>query len=133
MRHRRHYSLEEARAELPWLTSQLATMRRARARLSDAEARKALAALAPGNGGGHAGKEAGDAFVTLQAGVGALAEREIVLRDIDRGLIDFPAMRDGQEIYLCWVDGEPDIGFWHELDAGFAGRTPLEEPGAATE
>lgn len=126
MRHHRHYSLEEARAELPWLTTQLATMRRARTRLSDAEARHALAEVAPGNGGGHAGRTVGDAFVTLQAGVAALAEREIVLRDLDRGLIDFPAIRDGHEVYLCWLDGEPDIGYWHELDAGFAGRAPLE-------
>jgi hypothetical protein len=126
MRHRRHYTLEDARAELPWLTGQLATMRRARTRLSDAEARQALAEVAPGNGGGHAGKAVGDAFVTLQAGVTALAEREIVLRDLDRGLIDFPAIRDGHEVYLCWLDGEPDITYWHELDAGFAGRAPLE-------
>ena len=53
------------------------------------------------------------------------AERDIVLRDLDRGLIDFPAVREGREVYLCWVDGEDDIAFWHDLDAGYAGRQPL--------
>ena len=51
--------------------------------------------------------------------------RGIVLRDLDRGLIDFPSLRDGREVYLCWIDGETDIGFWHELDAGYAGRQEL--------
>jgi hypothetical protein len=125
MRHRRHYTLEEARAELPWLRSKLALMRRARAQLSDEDARQALAALAPGNGGGHAGKATGDAFLELQRAVGALDEREIVLRDLERGLVDFPSLLDGREVYLCWVDGEADIGFWHELDAGYRGRQPL--------
>src|SRR5690242_20307665 len=77
MRHRRHYSLAEARAELPRLRALLAGMRRARTRLSDEEARKALAALAPANGGGHAGKAAGDAFLELQRAVATLDEREI--------------------------------------------------------
>ena len=47
------------------------------------------------------------------------------MRDIDRGLIDFPAIRDGAEVYLCWLVDEDEIGFWHERDAGFAGRRPL--------
>jgi len=125
MRHRRHYTLEEARALLPWLRRRLAEMRDARSKLSNAEGKRALAALAPGNGGGHAGTAAGDAFLVLQRAVGALEEREIVLRDLDRGLVDFPALREEREIYLCWVHGENDIGFWHELDAGYAGRQPL--------
>jgi len=125
MRHRRHYTLAEARAELPRLRALLAAMRKARTRLSDEEARKALAALAPANGGGRAGKAAGDAFLELQRAVATLDEREIVLRDLDRGLVDFPSVRDGREVYLCWVDGEPDIGYWHDLDTGYAGRRPL--------
>jgi hypothetical protein len=47
------------------------------------------------------------------------------LRDLDRGLVDFPAIRDGREVYLCWIEGEPDIDFWHDLDAGYAGRQEL--------
>ena len=125
MRHGRHYTLAEARDELPSLRSRLAAMRRARARLSDEDARRAFAAVAPGNGGGHAGKAAGNAFLELQRAVAVLDEREIVLRDLDRGLVDFPSLRDGREVYLCWVDGEADIEYWHELDSGYAGRRPL--------
>jgi hypothetical protein len=125
VRHQRHYELEEARAALPWVVEQLAAIRAARERLTDAEARQALAAGAAGNGGGTAGKQVGEAFLELRDLAAALQERDIVLRDPDRGLIDFPAVRDGEEVYLCWLEGEPDIAFWHGLDAGFAGRRPL--------
>ena len=125
MRHGRHFTLEEARAQLPWVAERLAAMRAARERLTDTEARAALLEAAETNGGGKPGKQVGEAFVELQGGVAAFAQREIVLRDLDRGLIDFPAPRDGEEVYLCWVDGEPDIEFWHELDAGYPGRQEL--------
>jgi hypothetical protein len=125
VRHERHYTVEEASAVLSWVEDRLVAMRDAHARLTDEEARTALAEGAPGNGGGTPGRQVGEAFVELQAGLGALAAREIVLRDLERGLIDFPAVMDGEEVYLCWVDGEPEIGFWHGLDAGYAGRQPL--------
>jgi hypothetical protein len=48
------------------------------------------------------------------------------VKDIDQGLIDFRAEREGREMYLCWKLGEPDIRWWHELDSGFAGRRPLK-------
>ena len=57
--------------------------------------------------------------------MGELEALDIVLRDVDRGLIDFPALRQGEEVYLCWLVDEDEIGFWHRLDAGFAGRRPL--------
>lgn len=125
MRHDRHYTLEQARAELPWVAQQLEAMRDARKRLGDADARRALAGASPGNGGGRPGKHVGEAFVELQAGVTEMAQREIVLRDLDRGLIDFPAIRDGREVYLCWLDGEADIAFWHDIDEGIKGRQAL--------
>ena len=56
-----------------------------------------------------------------------LRELEVVLRDLDRGLVDFPSLRDGREVYLCWQEGEDEIGFWHEPDAGFGGRRPLDD------
>jgi hypothetical protein len=126
VRHHRHYTLAEASAQLPWVAERLAALRDASERLTDAEARAALADGALGNGGGEPGKQVGEAFVELQAGLAELRERDIVLRDLDRGLVDFPAVRDGEEVYLCWVDGEAEIGFWHELDAGYAGRRPLD-------
>jgi len=107
------------------VTRGLAAMRDARERLTDTQVRQALAQGSATNGGGTPGKQVGEAFLELQARAAAFDDREIVLRDLDRGLVDFPALRDGREIYLCWVDGEPDIEFWHELDAGYAGRQEL--------
>ena len=49
-----------------------------------------------------------------------------VVKDLDIGLIDFPALYRGKEVYLCWRLGEPDIGFWHPIDEGFAGRRPID-------
>jgi len=123
VRHERHYTLEEARAALPWVVQRLEAMRRARARLASGGGGEP--AGAPGNGGGRRGRPVGEALLELEAGAAAFAEREIVLRDLDRGLLDFPALREGREVYLCWVDGEEDIAFWHDLDAGYAGRRPL--------
>ncbi|MBI2371029.1 MAG: DUF2203 domain-containing protein [Deltaproteobacteria bacterium] len=59
----------------------------------------------------------------------ALHDRGIILRDVESGLVDFPAELDGQEAFLCWQLGEKEIGYWHELDAGYAGRKPLPEKG----
>ena len=47
------------------------------------------------------------------------------IKDLDQGLVDFPSLREGREIYLCWRLGEPEVTFWHEPDAGFRGRRPL--------
>ena len=49
------------------------------------------------------------------------------VKDINTGLLDFPALRNGQEVYLCWKYGEGQIAYWHEVAAGFAGRQPIEE------
>jgi hypothetical protein len=123
--HTRHYSLEEATALLPRVAELLVTMRDARDRLGDADARAALAEAS--NGGGEPGKVVSGGFLELRESMLELREREIVLRDLDRGLVDFPALRDGQEIYLCWEEGEPEIAFWHEPEAGFGGRRPLDD------
>jgi hypothetical protein len=125
VRHERHYTITEARAELPWLSDQLGAMRAAHEQLTDQEAREALTTAAEVNGGGRYGKQVGEAFLELRARLAAVSEREIVLRDLERGLIDFPAIRDGREVYLCWVEGETDIEFWHDLDGGYAGRRPV--------
>ena len=127
LRHERHYSLEEATALLPRVGELLATLRRARAQLGDAEARAALEEAGQANGGGQPGKVVSEGFLELREAMLEFREREIVLRDLDRGLVDFPALRDGREVYLCWEEGEPEIGFWHEPEAGFAGRRPLDD------
>jgi len=48
------------------------------------------------------------------------------IKDINIGLLDFSALKDGREVYLCWKFGEQDIAYWHEVDAGYAGRQPIE-------
>jgi hypothetical protein len=125
--HSRHYSLEEASALLPRVAELLATIRTARDRLGDTEARAALEAAGQSNGGGEPGRVVSEGFLELRESMLELQEREIVLRDVDRGLVDFPALREGREVYLCWEEGEPEIGFWHEPDAGFGGRRPLAD------
>lgn len=63
----------------------------------------------------------------MQAGVTRLVERDVTLREIETGLVDFPALANGRPIWLCWRLGEGDVEWWHELDDGFAGRKPLSE------
>jgi hypothetical protein len=125
VKHTRHYTLEEANASLEWVQEAIASLREARQGLSDEEAREALAEAGPQNGGGDPGRLVSEAFVQLRAALAQLQEAEVVLRDLDRGLVDFPAIRDGREVYLCWLEGEDEIGYWHDLEAGFAGREPL--------
>ena len=103
----------------------IAALRSAREGLSDEEAREALAEAGPQNGGGDPGRVVSEAFLQLRDALARLQEAEVVLRDLDRGLVDFPAIRDEREVYLCWVEGEDEIGYWHDLEAGFAGREPL--------
>jgi hypothetical protein len=126
MRHERHYTLEQATAARGAVAQALHTMRDARDRLTDDEVREALSEAAPGNGGGPPGRHVSEAFLELRAAAARLQEMEIVLRDLDRGLVDFPSLRDGREVYLCWVETEEHgIEYWHDLDAGYAGREPL--------
>ena len=127
MRHERHYTLEEANATLEWVAGCLDRLRRARGRLADREARAALSAAAPTNGGGAPGKLVSEGFLAVREALVDLRDREIVLRDLERGLVDFPAFRDGREVYLCWQEGESGIGFWHEPEAGFSGRRPIDD------
>ena len=125
--HARHYTVEQANAALDWVSERVERLRSARTGLSDAEAREALSDAAPGNGGGGPGRVVSEAFVELRSALVELQAMEVVLRDLDKGLVDFPSLRGGDEVYLCWQEGEPEIGFWHEPEAGFAGRRPLED------
>jgi len=125
--HKRHYSLEEATEALPLVVELVERMRRARSRLTDAEARTALSDATPTNGGGNPGRTVSEGFLELRETLIGLQAMDVVLRDLETGLIDFPALRDGREVYLCWQEGEDEIAFWHEVDAGFAGRRPLDD------
>lgn len=63
----------------------------------------------------------------MSAAVARIDALGITLRDIERGLIDFPALVSGRQVWLCWQLGEEDVAFWHELETGFGGRRPLAE------
>jgi hypothetical protein len=123
--HERHYTLEQANAALGFVTERIQRLRAARGQLDDEEAREALGDAAPSNGGGAPGRVVSEAFLELQRSLGELQAMDIVLRDLERGLVDFPAMREGREVYLCWEEGEDEVGHWHETDAGFSGRQDL--------
>ena len=127
MIHGRHYTLAEASELLPHLVELLHKMRSARDRLGDREAREALSEAGPTNGGGDPGRTVSEGFVELRDSIAELRELEVVLRDLDRGLLDFPSIRDGDEVYLCWQEGEDAIEYWHEPEAGFGGRRPLDD------
>jgi hypothetical protein len=125
MVHDRHFTVDEANGLLPRLSALLDAMQAAQAELTDDEARDALSAAAPGNGGGSPGRLVGEAFLAVRNGLAELQELGVVLRDLGRGLIDFPAILEGREVYLCWEAGEDEVSHWHHLDGGFAGRHPL--------
>jgi Uncharacterized conserved protein (DUF2203) len=128
MRHRRHYTLEQAMAVRGWVAERVGWVRAARARLValGPRAADAIAGLDLESGGAYPGRDVARSLVELSRAAGELEAVDIVLRDIERGLIDFPAIREGAEVYLCWlIDEEESIGYWHDPDAGFAGRRPL--------
>jgi len=80
-----------------------------------------------GNGGNRALSNMVQDFEKLDALVHLIQDTGVLIKDINIGLLDFPALRDGREVYLCWQYGEGDIAFWHEVEAGFAGRQPIDE------
>ena len=81
---------------------------------------------AAGKGGSHAASLLALDFGRLDDLVHQIMDTGTLIKDLDTGLLDFPALRKGQEVYLCWQFGEPRIDFWHEIEAGFAGRRPIE-------
>jgi hypothetical protein len=124
--HDRHFTVEEANAAIERIGPMLEKLRDAKAGLLDEDAREALSEASPTNGGGDPGRQVGEAFLEIRRILVELNEAEIVVRDVDRGLIDFPSIREGEEIYLCWQLGEERVAWWHDLESGFAGREPLD-------
>ena len=79
-----------------------------------------------GNGGNRALSNMVQDFEKLDALIHQIQDAGAEIKDINTGLLDFSALKDGREVYLCWQYGEEDIAFWHEVEAGFAGRQPIE-------
>jgi len=124
----RYFTLDEARATLPQvkaLMEQVQSARREILRLRpDVLPVVQRAALNGGN------KEMGELAVhvmRLEEGLKGIMALGVVIKDVDAGLVDFIGTRNGREVYLCWRYGEENIDFWHELNAGFAGRHPIDE------
>lgn len=80
-----------------------------------------------GNGGNAALSRVAVDFERLDKLLHRVLDTGVQVKDINVGLLDFPAMRGDQEVYLCWKYGEADIRYWHEIEAGFAGRKPIAE------
>jgi len=127
----KHFTLEAAEALLPRLSA-LIRETRLRKESLDREREKAWALSTRMKSNGHttagdvtAAPAAEAAASEMQSLIQQIADLGCELKDIDQGLVDFPALMDGREVYLCWKLGEPAIAWWHELDAGFAGRRPL--------
>lgn len=119
----RRFSPDEANAELAELRERLPLLRDARHALIRASERITDAVAA--DGGGVAGSDWFGAQQTLKTEVLRLAERGILLRDPETGLVDFPGEIDGRSVFLCWRLGEDEVAWYHEENAGFASRKPL--------
>ena len=121
----KHYTREEARALLPEVRLWLKRIAQLHVELEQIEGRL-NGLMAPGC---DLGGDLVNRWVRTLAGLAeALMEfqrREIQVKDVARGLVDFPAVIGGKEVFLCWEQDEEDIEFWHELDAGYAGRERL--------
>lgn len=81
---------------------------------------------AAGNGGNRALSNMVPDFEKFDALIHEIQATGALIKDINSGLLDFPALKDGREVYLCWQYGEGEIAFWHEVEAGFAGRQPID-------
>lgn len=122
------FTIQEANALLPSVRVILAKIQGAHRRLSQYrdEARKAAEAAEQGGGGIADGVAYANVLTDLTAEMSELDTLGVQLKDFERGLIDFPSLRDGRVVLLCWQMGEGDeLEWWHDVDAGFAGRTPL--------
>jgi hypothetical protein len=131
----RYFTLEEANAALEELRPIAEEMVAKRRELVEAQGRRAaLGAQVVTNGGDLTPSDFADADDELENAASELArcvERiqaaGVLVKDLDQGLLDFPALRSGEEILLCWRVGEGQIEFWHGLEEGFAGRKPVDD------
>ena len=125
MMHHRHYTVEEANAKLDLVGRIVRRVRDARHRLAEEGFDQPFASLAEISGGAYPGREHAEAALEMALGFAQLEELDVVVRDLEQGLIDFPSLLGGEEIYLCWLLGEPQVGHWHAPESGFRGRRPL--------
>ncbi len=129
----RYFTPDEANAALREVRPLVERMvEQRRALVAAQERQEQVAARIGGNGGGIEPAELASLDEDVQAAADAIAdcvnrleELGAQVKDLDAGLIDFPALRRGEEVLLCWHLGEDEIRYWHGLEDGFAGRRPL--------
>ncbi len=121
----KHYTRDEARALLPQVRQWLARLNELRRIVEHSDRRLGNLAKSGHDAGGEFVNAWIHALANLQEVLREFQRREIQIKDPDRGLVDFPALLDGNEVFLCWEQDEHDIEFWHDLDAGYAGRERL--------
>lgn len=123
----KHYTREEAHSLLPQVRQWLQRLVKLRRTLEQQEQRLDEL-MTPGR---DLGGEEVNQWVRTMADVKEtwleFHRREIQVKDLDRGLVDFPTILDGKEVFLCWESEEEDIAYWHDLESGYAGREPLDE------
>ena len=124
-RYEKHYTREEARALLPQVRQWLKRVSDLRAQFGKQDSRLVSLLAAGSDVGGDIANNWVKLLCQIKSVLNEFKSREIQIKDIDRGLIDFPAIIGGREVFLCWEQDEEDIEFWHDLDTGYAGRERL--------
>jgi hypothetical protein len=122
---KKHYTREEARALLPQVRDWLRRWEELRPRLHRCDQRLSKLMDARLDAGGEVVNAWARVMAEVRVVLAEFQRREILIKDLDRGLVDFPAIMAGREVFLCWERGEEDIEFWHDLEAGYGGREPL--------
>ena len=122
----KHFTVQEARGLLPRIKEWLRQLDQLRHQLKHFEQRLGNMVAGGDDVGGEAVNEWVKAMARFQELIYEFQKRHIHVKDLERGLIDFPALLDGREVFLCWEKDEDDIEFWHDVDSGFAGRERLE-------
>jgi hypothetical protein len=122
---RKHYTRDQARALLPQLRAWLDRLRELRAGLERDDQRAAQLLQGGRDVGGETVNRWIKTAVAMQRVLAEFERRQIQIKDLDRGLLDFPALMGGKEVFLCWEQDEEDIEYWHDLDTGYAGREKL--------
>ena len=122
----KHFTAEEANRALPQVRALVDQILQARQAILDARPDLwPVLEQAVGNGGSKKAGEVLQDFKRLEDSVQGLQDIGCVLKDISTGLVDFPALREGREVLLCWKYDEPQVMYWHDLQSGFAGRQKL--------
>jgi hypothetical protein len=120
-----HYTLAEAKALLPRVQAWLVEIRELQKAQERAGERNAELFAEGRDLGGERINDHLRSLARLHSLFAEFQSREIQLKDLERGLLDFPSLRGDREVLLCWEEGEDDIEFWHDLESGYAGRERL--------